>query len=255
MNAGQKVSTCDGPALWRKILLFMAKSAVGLAVCAVAAATGGAKAQTVINTALYQLNQDSSFEEGCIPPCLCPDMVPVPVTGTFLLTRTGYDGLYDDYAVTSVNWRVLINGADMIVSGSGTYKVGGEVALLQELALDLLLGGTNVQHFDSGFVPEAAPFPEIKVTISTTNKYCFAAAFHLNASPAPALQPRLGLAGSNTVVLSWPVSAASLVLKESSDLTATDWTTVTNAPTVIGQENQVLLARPPGNRFYRLVPH
>jgi hypothetical protein len=117
------------------------------------------------------------------------------------------------------------------------------------------LGGTNVEHFDSGLVPEAAPFPEIKVTISTTNKFCFAAAFKIDASPAPVLQPRLGLAGSNTVVLSWPVSAASFVLKESSDLTATNWTTVTNAPTVIGQENQVLLARPPGNRFYRLVPH
>lgn len=255
MNAGLKVSTFRGPALWPKILLFVAKSAVGLAVCAVAAATGGAKAQTVTNTALYQLNQDSSFEEGCIPPCLCPDIVPVPVTGTFLLTPTGYDGLYDDYAVTSVNWRVLINGADMIVSGGGTYKVGGEFALLQELALDLQLGGTNVEHFDSGLVPEAAPFPEIKVTISTTNGFCFAAAFKIDASPAPALQPRLGVAGTNGIVLSWPVCAVPVVLEENSDLSVTNWTAVTNAPTVIGQENQVLLARPPGNRFYRLVPH
>jgi hypothetical protein len=195
--------------------------------CALAAATGGAKGQTVTNTAPYQLK---------------PDMVPVPVTGTFLLTPTGYDGLYNVYAVTSVNWRVPINGADTIVTGSGTYKVGGEVALLQELALDLQLGGTNVEHFDSGLVPEAAPFPEIKVTISTTNKFCLAAAFKIDASPAPALQPRLGLAGSNTVVLSWPVSAVPVVLEESSDLTATNWITVTNAPTVIGQENQVLLA-------------
>src|ERR1035441_6694879 len=49
--------------------------------------------------------------------------------------------------------------SDIIVTGSGTYKVGGEVAFLQELALDLQLGGAHVEHFDSGLVPEAAPFP------------------------------------------------------------------------------------------------
>src|ERR1700690_3865460 len=112
MHVGQKVSACQGPARWRKILLFFAKSVLGAVVCALAAAAGGAKAQTVTNTILYQLNQDSSFEEGCIPPCLCPDMVPVPVTGTFLLTPTGYDGLYNVYAVTGVNWRVPMDGAD-----------------------------------------------------------------------------------------------------------------------------------------------
>jgi hypothetical protein len=182
-------------------------------------------------------------------------MLGAPVTGTFLLTPSGYDGLYNTYAVTSVNWHVPINGADMIVTGSGTYKVGGEVALLQELALDLQLGGAQVGHFDSGLVPVAAPLPDLKVTISTNHQYCFDSAFNINASPAPAPQLRLGLASTNQIVLSWPVSAASFVLKESSDLTATNWTTVTNAPTVIGEENQVMLNRPSGNRFYRLRPH
>jgi hypothetical protein len=156
--------------------------------------------------------------------------------------------------VTSVNWRVPINGADRVVTGSGTYKVGGEVALLQELVLDLQLNGTNVEHFDSGLVPEAAPFPAIKVTNSTTNQFCFRAAFNIDAAPAPALQPRLGLAGTNRIVLSWPVSAAPVLLEENPGLSATNWTTVTNAPTVIGQENQVVLIRAPGQRFYRLAP-
>ena len=75
------------------------------------------------------------------------------------------------------------------------------------------------------------------------------------ASPAPAPQLRLGLASTNEIVFSWPVSAAPFALEESSDLTATNWTTVTIAPTVIGEENQVMLNRPPGNRFYRLLPH
>ena len=93
MNAGQKVSTCDGPALWRKILLFVAKSAVVLAASALASVSGAANAQTVTITALYRLDKDSSFEQGCFPPCECPVMLGAPVTGTFLLTPSGYDGL------------------------------------------------------------------------------------------------------------------------------------------------------------------
>jgi hypothetical protein len=86
MNAGRTIARCQGAGLWRKGLLCLAKSALGVAACALAAATGDAKAQTATNTVLYWLNPATTFEEGCIPPCLCPDMLPVPVTGTFLLT-------------------------------------------------------------------------------------------------------------------------------------------------------------------------
>jgi opacity protein-like surface antigen len=241
--------------LWSKRLLFVAKSAVVLAASALASVSGAANAQTVTITALYRLDKDSSFEQGCFPPCECPVMLGAPVTGTFLLTPSGYDGLYNTYAVTRVNLRVPFNSADMIVTGSGSYKVGGEVALLRELALELQLGGAQVGHFDSGLVPVAAPLPDLKVTISTNHQYCFDSAFNINASPAPAPQLRLGLASTNEIVFSWPVSAAPFALEESSDLKATNWTTVTNAPTDIGEENQVMLTRPPGNRFYRLLPH
>jgi hypothetical protein len=241
--------------LWRKLLLFVAKSALGLAACGLAIAPGSAKAQTVTNPVLYSLNADTSLAQGCIPPCLCPDWLGAPVTGTFLLTPTGYDGLYDTYAVTNVNWRDPFDGTDLIVTGSGTYKVGGEVALLQELVLDLHLGDVWVEHYDSGLVPEAAPFPEIKVIISTTNQSCFESTVNLDASPAPVLRPGLGPAGTKEIVLSWPVSATPFVLEESSNLAVTNWTAVTNAPTVIAQENQVVLTRPLGNRFYRLAPH
>jgi hypothetical protein len=143
----------------------------------------------------------------------------------------------------------------VLVTGSGTYKIGGEFALLQQLALDLQFDGAEVRHLESSLAPIAAPFPEIKVTVSTTNTLCFASAFSLAASAAPTLRPRLGLAGTNAIVLAWPASAVAFALQQSSDLTATNWTPMTNAPTVVGQENQVTLTRPPGNRFYRLTPH
>src|SRR5437016_13893593 len=88
-------------------------------------------------------------------------------------------------AVTDVNWLVSIGGTDTIVTGSGTYKFGGEFALQQQLSLDLQVGGDKVQHFDSGLVTGPAPFPDIKVTISANGQVCFDTVFEVTASPVP----------------------------------------------------------------------
>src|ERR1051326_4003231 len=132
---------------------------------------------------LYRLNKDSTFQQGCFPPCLCPITIPVPVKGTFVLTPTGFDGLYDTYAVADVNWLVSMGGTNATVTGSGTYKVGGEFALQQQLALDLQIGGDKAQHFDSGLVTGPAPFPDIQVTISMNGQVCFDKVFDVSASP------------------------------------------------------------------------
>jgi hypothetical protein len=160
-----------------------------------AAASVPASAQT---GTLYRLNQDSSFQQGCFPPCLCPILPPVSVKGTFVLTPTGFDGLFNTYAVTDVNWVVSIGGSDVTVTGSGTYKIGGEFALQQELSLDLQVGSNKVQHFDSGLVAGPAPFPDINVTISVNGQVCFDKIFAVSASPVPLHQihPYRLLAGS-----------------------------------------------------------
>jgi hypothetical protein len=134
---------------------------------------------------LYRLNKDSTFQQGCFPPCLCPIMIAVPVKGTFVLTPTGFDGLFSTYAVTDVNWLVTIGGTNTIVTGSGTYKFGGEFALQQQLSLDLRVGADKVQHFDSGLVTGPAPFPDIKVPISVNGQVCFDTVFEVSASPVP----------------------------------------------------------------------
>jgi len=125
-------------------------------------------------------------------------MIAVPVKGTFVLTPTGFDGLFNTYTVTDVNWLMSIGGRDTTVTGSGTYKIGGEFALQQQLSLDLQVGGDKVQHFDSGLVTGPAPFPDIKVTISVNGKVCFDTVFEVSASPVPLdqIQPYSLLAGS-----------------------------------------------------------
>src|SRR6266571_2024964 len=157
-------------------------SSAVLLLLGVVASSTSANAQT---GTLYRLNQDSAFQQGCFPPCLCPIMIAVPVEGTFVLTPTGFDGLFDTYAVTDVNWLVSIGGTNTTVTGRGTYKIGGEFALQQQLSLDLQLGGDKVQHFDSGLVAGAAPFPDIKITISVKGQVCFDTVFEVSASPVP----------------------------------------------------------------------
>jgi hypothetical protein len=234
----------DFPALLTKAVI------VAVAWFAVAASSG----QPISQTVLYRLNSDSSVEQGCFPPCECPIMLSEPVKGTFLLTLTNSNSLFDTYAVTDVSWSTTLDGVPTLVTGGGIYKVGGEFALLQQLSLDLQMNGGNVEHFDSGLVVDSTPFPDINVAISTNHQYCFDTVFNVSASPAPVPQLRVGLAGAQAVTVSWAVSPVTFVLQECPDLATGAWTTVTNLPSVIGQQNQVVLACSSGKKFYRLQP-
>src|SRR5689334_9368811 len=97
---------------------------------------GVSHAQTVSGPTFYTLNTNSSFEQGCFGPCECPVLIVQPVKGTFTLTPTGFDPLFSNYAVTDVHWSFPVNNTNRIVTGSGTYKIGGEFALQQELSLN-----------------------------------------------------------------------------------------------------------------------
>jgi hypothetical protein len=55
----------------------------------------------------------------------------------------------------------------------------------------------------------------------------------------------------NNIALSWPSPPGDFLLQQNSDLTATNWLTVTNLST-INFQNQVILSPTNGNQFYRL---
>jgi hypothetical protein len=158
---------------------------VGMLVLGVptAFAQGASDAST-----LYRLNPKSNFQRGCFAPCMCPMFQSTGVRGTFVLTSTGFDGLFYTYTVTDVNWVVASGDQELRVTGSGTYKVGGEFTVQQELALDLKIGDDPVQHFDSGMVPAGEKLPDISVTISMHGQVCFDTVFFVDASPVPADQ-------------------------------------------------------------------
>ena len=63
----------------------------------------------------------------------------------------------------------------------------------------------------------------------------------------------LGIAPSGTnVVLSWASPPGGFELQKNSDLTTTNWLTVTNAPAFTNGQNQVTLSRSNTNQFFRI---
>jgi hypothetical protein len=223
-------------------------------LCGMTASIDVANAQSAGGSILYRLNPDSNFQRGCFPPCMCPVMLTEPVSGTFLLTPGVASGFSTIFTVTEVRWSIANNGTNRSVTGSGTYYLGGEPAPQQELSLYLQIDGGDVEHFDSGLVTNSLSFPKIIVSISTNHQYCLDTVFEVDASPTRVPQLYVSLTATNTVLVTWAVSADTFVLQENSDLSTANWTAVTNTPTVIGQQNQVLLPLGPGNRCYRLQP-
>jgi hypothetical protein len=58
---------------------------------------------------------------------------------------------------------------------------------------------------------------------------------------------------TNTVLLSWPYPSTGFGLQQNGAVGTTNWVGVTNVPAQVGQQLQVQLQRPAGNRFYRLI--
>jgi len=63
---------------------------------------------------------------------------------------------------------------------------------------------------------------------------------------------RVLLTSTNTVVVAWPAASTGFSLQQNTNLNATLWAGVTNTVNVVGSENQIIVAPPVGNRFYRL---
>jgi hypothetical protein len=169
---------------------------------AFAARKAHGQSATPASSTLYQLGPSSTFQRGCFDPCACPIMGPLPLRGTFVLTSSNVDPLYQNYLVTNVSWNVPLNGNasgaptasnTIHITGAGKYKVGGEFAITQQLVLDLKVDGDAIQHFDSGVVVGGGGFPHIDVTVSIHGQYCYDTVLHIDASPAAAPVPRHGM--------------------------------------------------------------
>lgn len=63
---------------------------------------------------------------------------------------------------------------------------------------------------------------------------------------------RIFLTATNTAIVAWPTAAAGFNLEQNGNIATALWSPVTNTVNVVGSENQVTIAPPAGNKFYRL---
>lgn len=110
-----------------------------LGVMALAVTLGNGVAGAAERT-LYTLLPASVLVEDC-PPCGRPTIFE-PMGGTFELRWVSENPLFTTYAVENVRFTAGLGGGSgqtYTVNGSGTLRVGGEVALRQEWILDLTI--------------------------------------------------------------------------------------------------------------------
>ena len=142
-------------------------------------------AAQVLDPIQYQLGKAADFGYGCDGPCACPWVMTGPLAGTFTLYRTGVDPLYTHYALLDIVWRYPEPGTGraVTITGHGTYDLGGEVALMQRMQLDVTTDGVLEQHFDSGLVPARGIFPAIDIDVRAHVNVCFDTVMSVVAGP------------------------------------------------------------------------
>jgi len=142
-------------------------------------------------TQIYTLNSGSHLTDDC-PIC---DRMPivVPMTGTFRLQFLDQNPLVARYQLQDISFHAgTKGGAEYWVTGTGTYQVGGEVAVAQDIFLDLQIAN-SFENTRALCVNEdrtvSALWPQIQVSVLQTNG-TVTKVYSLKLVAEPALQFR-----------------------------------------------------------------
>ena len=144
----------------------------------------------------YALVKGSTFQRGCFAPCECPIGQEQPLAGIFSLAFVSDNGLFAEYAMKDVHWKLdgsaYATPPSAAITGAGSYTIGGEFAIQQQMQADLTVADEPPAHFDSGRVAGGGGFPDqIDVEISKNGKVCFDTVMHVVAARSEALpEPR-----------------------------------------------------------------
>ncbi|MFN0132266.1 MAG: GC-type dockerin domain-anchored protein [Phycisphaerales bacterium] len=155
----------------------------------VGACVGGVLSTATLAQVRYNVEPQTAWiEVYCLPPCACPQsQLSGMAAGTFTLTLTNPGPLFNEYSVTLVDWLATVPTGTRLVSGSGTYTIGGEVAIQHRMQLDLVIDGAAPLHYDSGLVlaDPQNPFPRIGIYLETQQFVCRLNVLELVGSPRP----------------------------------------------------------------------
>ena len=183
-------------------------------------------AAQVLDPIQYTLFKSANFGYGCDGPCACPFVFSGSLDGSFTFYRTSVDPLYTHYALLNILWHYPVPGTGKIatLTGHGTYDIGGEVANLQRMQLDLVTDGVLAQHFDSGLVPARGIFPAIDIDVRVAVNVCIDSVLHVVAGPqgtasVPPAGPAMRLTASPNPTRAGADVLLSLPEAESGDIT------------------------------------
>ena len=173
----------------------------------------------------------------------------VAVSGNYAYLANGPDGLRI-YDISNPTKLVTIghtnNGGSaysVVLSGSYAYLANGSDGL-RIYDVSNPTAPINVGHANDGGLAQG-------LAVSGSYVYLANGADGLRIY---ALEPQLsiGLTRTNTLLFSWPSSLAGFNLQQNPDLKPANWLVVTNAPTTLGGQNQIITPLPGRSAFYRL---
>src|SRR5204862_5372569 len=141
----------------RRSAMRVSVTAVALGFVFLGLTPGKAEGQTGTRTP-YSLSSPSNFARGCFGPCACPVLLQSKLTGSFDLRSLPPDPMFSNYAVENVKWVANESARPLAITGSGTYRVGGEVAVQERMVLDLSIDGGPSERYDSGDVAGGGDF-------------------------------------------------------------------------------------------------
>jgi hypothetical protein len=187
----------------------------------------------VTNAQTYALLSGSQLVDDC-PICDRPTIV-VPLKGTFTLSLLDQNTLFTRYALTDISFQAGAQpGREYTVAGSGIYQIGGEVAVLQHLFLDVAInnGFTNTGALCvSTFGAVSQKWPQIETSVDQTNGTP-GQVYHLtlNAVPMPKVYSFPPDPQTGTVRLLWEANGGSFQVERATSIEG-PFATVTTATT------------------------
>ncbi|MCA9244845.1 MAG: hypothetical protein KDA32_12870, partial [Phycisphaerales bacterium] len=152
----------------------------------------------------YCLERPSNYQEGCLPPCLCPILASSPLTGRYGLVELRNYGTWIEYAVVDMGLRVRSSDFDPPSStfqGVGRYIwVSGFAGVIEQMQLALSIDGGPPTAFDSGFNNDFDnEFPgRIDIRVARNGFFCYDIVLDIRSprcrviSPLPAMSEEAG---------------------------------------------------------------
>ncbi len=135
----------------------------------------------------FTLFEGSDLIDNC-PVCGRPSVL-VPLRGTYELRLLQQGPFFTQYAIDHIDFTAsLPAGASYKITGQGTFRIGGELAVFQDVFLDVVIQGpdaTNECLFTNGVQTVSRQWPPMmQVSLDQTNGSLFQQ-YHLDLAAAP----------------------------------------------------------------------